>query len=276
MVQWPHGHPTAAIGFPCKIIAHCGWLYFRFNLSFRDIQEMMLERGVEVSHEAIRLWCLKFGTGYARGLRRRRGSPGDTWHLDEVFCKINGRLVYLWRAVDQSGEVLDVLMQKHRDAKAAERFFRKLLKALRYVPRALVTDKLPSYGAAKQNVMPTVAHHRGRRLNNRAENSHQPARERERGMRRFKSLRHAQHLLSVRARVPDRLLLQGAPRTRKTVGEEIIMEFHRLRTERKESCLHERRQYEGLASLGKVASRAAFGRLPLSVASERSRSSDRQ
>jgi putative transposase len=189
--------------FPCQIIAHCVWLYFRFNLSFRDIQEMMLERGVEVSHEAIRLWCLKFGTEYARRLRRRRGGPGDTWHLDEVFCKINGRLVYLWRAVDQSGEVLDVLVQKRRDAKAAKRFFRKLLKALRYVPRAIVTDKLPSYGAAKQNVMATVAHHRKRRLNNRAENSHQPTRERERGMRRFKSMRHAQRFLSVHAQVSN-------------------------------------------------------------------------
>jgi putative transposase len=193
-------HNYRGYRFPREIIAHCVWLYFRFSLSFRDIQEMMLERGVEVSHEAIRLWCLKFGSEYARQLRRRRGRLGDTWHLDEVFCKINGGLVYLWRAVDQSGEVLDVLVQKRRDAKAAKRFFRKLLKALRYVPRAIVTDKLPSYGAAKQSVMPTVAHHRGRRLNNRAENSHQPTRERERGMRRFRSMRHAQRFLSVHAR----------------------------------------------------------------------------
>ena len=109
--------------FPREIIAHCVWLYFRFNLSFRDIQEMMLERGLGVSYEAIRLWCLHFGTDYARRLRRRRGRPGDRWHLDEVFCKINGELVYLWRGVDQSGEVLDVLVQKRRDAKAAKRFF---------------------------------------------------------------------------------------------------------------------------------------------------------
>ena len=114
-----------------EIIAYCIWLYFRFSLSFRDIQEMMLERGVEVSHEAIRRWCLTFGAEYARRLRRQRGRSGDTWHLDEVFCKINGRLVYLWRAVDQSGEVLDILVPKRRDTKAAKRFFRKLLKGLR-------------------------------------------------------------------------------------------------------------------------------------------------
>jgi putative transposase len=160
--------------FPREIIAHCVWLYFRFSLSFRDIQEMMLERGIEVSHEAIRLWCLKFGAEYARRLRRRRRRPGDTWHLDEVFCKINGQLVYLWRAVDQSGEVLDILVQKRRDTKAAKRFFRKLLKGLRYAPRSVVTDKLRSYGAAKEELIPSVVHHRGPMLNNRAENSHQP------------------------------------------------------------------------------------------------------
>jgi putative transposase len=189
--------------FPPEIIVHCVWLYFRFSLSFRDVQELMLERGIEVWHEAIRLWCLKFGSEYARRLRRRRGRLGDIWHLDEVFCKMNGKLVYLWRAVDQSGEVLDILVQNRRCAKAAKRFFRKLLKGLRYVPRAIVTDKLPSYGAAKQEVMPAVAHYRGRRLNNRAENSHQPTRERERAMRRFKSMRHAQRFLSVHAQVSN-------------------------------------------------------------------------
>jgi putative transposase len=188
--------------FPAEIISHCVWLYFRFCLSFRDVQEMMLERGVQVSYEGIRLWTLKFGAEYARELRRRRGRPGDTWHLDEVFCKMNGKSIYVWRAVDQSGEVLDILVQKRRDTKAAKRFFRKLLKGLRYVPRAIVTDKLPSYGAAKQN-MPTVVHHRGRRMNNRAENSHQPSRGRERGMRGFKSMRHAQRFLSVHAQVSN-------------------------------------------------------------------------
>jgi putative transposase len=189
--------------FPAEIIARCGWLYFRLSLSFRDVQEMMLERGIEVSHEAIRLWTLKFGSEYARRLRRRQGRPGDTWHLDEVFCKMNGKPIYLWRAVDQSGEVLDILVQKRHDTKAAKRFFRKLLKGFRYVPRAIVTDKLPSYGAARKDVMPNIAHHRGWRMNNRAENSHQPTRERERGMRCFKSMRHAQRLLSVHAQVSN-------------------------------------------------------------------------
>lgn len=189
--------------FPREIIAHCVWLYFRFSLSFRDIQEMMLERGVDVSYEAIRLWCLRFGAEYARRLRRQRGRAGDTWHLDEVFCKINGELVYLWRAVDQSGDVPDVLAQKRRDAKAAKRFFRKLLKGHQYRPRAIVTDKLASYAAAKKDLMPSVTHHRGRGLNNRAENSHQPTRARKRAMRRFKSMRQAQRFLSVHAQVSN-------------------------------------------------------------------------
>lgn len=148
--------------FPGEIIAHCTWLYFRFSLSFRDVQEMMLERGVEVSSEAIRPWTLKFGSAYARHLRHRRSRCGDTWHLDEVFLKINGEQVYRWRAVDQDGEVLDILVQKRRNAKAAKRFFRTLLKHLQYVPRTIVTDKLASYGAAHAEVMPLVTHQRGR------------------------------------------------------------------------------------------------------------------
>ena len=122
----------------------------------------MLERGVDVSHEAIRLWCLTFGAEYARRLRRPRGRSGDTWHLDEVFCKINGQLVYFWRAVDQSGEVLDVRVQKLRDAKAAKRFFRKLLNGLHDALPIIVTDKLRSYVSAKNDIMASVAHHRGR------------------------------------------------------------------------------------------------------------------
>jgi putative transposase len=215
MLAWTLSFPSYhGYRFPAEIISHCVWLYFRFCLSFRDVQEMMLERGVQVSHETIRLWCLKFGAEYARRLRRRRSRPGDRWHLDEVFCKINGNLVYLWRAVDQSGEVLDILVQKRRNAKAAKRFFRKLLKGLRYVPRAIVTDNLASYGIARKDVMPNVVHRRGRRLNNRAENSHQPTRERERTMRCFKSMRHAQRFLSVHAQVsnhfrPGRHLLRA-------------------------------------------------------------------
>ena len=167
------------------------WLYFRFSLSFREVEELMLARGVVVSYETIRRWCAKFGQAYANQLRRRRPRPGDKWHLDEVFIRINGKIHYLWRAVDQHGNVLDILVQPRRDAKAAKKFFRRLLKGLRYVPRVLVTDKLASYGAAHRVVMPSVAHRRSKYLNNRAENSHQPTRQRERAMKRFKSARHA-------------------------------------------------------------------------------------
>jgi putative transposase len=157
----------------------------------------MLARGVVVSYETIRRWCAKFGPAYANQLRRRRPRPGDKWHLDEVFVWINGRLRYLWRAVVQHGNVLDVLVQSRRNAKAAKRFFGKLLKGLRYVPRVLVTDKLASYRVADRELMSSVKHRRSRYLNNRAENSHQPTRQRERAMKRIKSLRHAQRFLSA-------------------------------------------------------------------------------
>ena len=183
--------------FPAEIISHCVWLYFRFTLSFRDIEEMLAMRGVCLTYETVREWCLKFGQTYANGLRRRSPRPGDQWHLDEVFLKINGRLHYLWRAVDQDGDVLDILVQSRRDKKAAKKFFRKLLKESRYVPRVIITDKLKSYSAAKAEVMLGVEHLQQKYQNNRAENSHQPTRLRERVMRRFKSSGHAQRFLSV-------------------------------------------------------------------------------
>src|SRR4051794_30281889 len=157
---------------------------------------MMAARGVVLTYETVRGWCNKFGKQYADGLRKRRGRTGDKWHLDEVFLKINGITHYLWRAVDQNGVVIDILVQPRRDRFAAMKFFRRLLRAngLRR-PRVIVTDKLRSYAAAKRVVMPGVAHRQHRYLNNRAENSHQPTRERERRMRRFKSARHAQRLL---------------------------------------------------------------------------------
>ena len=139
--------------YPAESINHCVWLYFRFPLSFREVEEMMLERGVVVSYETIRRWCAKFGQSYANALRRRRARPGDKWYLDEVFIKINGTLHYLWRAVDQDGNVLDVLVQSRRNALAAKRFFRKLLKSLEYVPRVIVTDKLGSYQVAPAQVL---------------------------------------------------------------------------------------------------------------------------
>jgi len=183
--------------FPAEIISHCVWLYFRFALSFRDVEEMLAMRGVALSYETVREWCLKFGQTYANELRRRSPRPGDRWHLDEVFLKINGRLHYLWRAVDQDGDVLDILVQSDRDKKAAKKLFRKLLKGLRYVPRVIITDKLRSYGAAKAEVLPGVEHCQDKYQNNRAENSHQPTRLRERLMRRFKSPGHAQRFLSA-------------------------------------------------------------------------------
>jgi putative transposase len=173
------------------------WLYHRFSLSLRDVQEMMMARGVIVSHETIHQWCRKFGQSFANGLRRRRARPGDKWHLDEVFIKIAGKTHYLWRAVDQHGHVLDILVTSRRDAKAATRFFRKLLKGLQYVPRVLVTDKLASYPVAHRRVMPGVEHRRSKYLNNRSENSHQPTRQRERAMKKFSSPGGAQRFLSV-------------------------------------------------------------------------------
>ncbi|MDP9310233.1 MAG: IS6 family transposase [Chloroflexota bacterium] len=183
--------------FPKEIISHAVWLYFRFSLSFRDVEDLLAERGVVVSYETIRQWTRKFGQSYANQLRRRRPQPGDKWFLDEVFLKINGKTHYLWRAVDQDGNVLDILVQSQRNKTAAKKFFRKLLKGCQYIPRVLITDKLGSYGAAKQEVIPSVEHRRHRRLNNRAENSHQPTRQRERTMRRFKSAGHAQRFLSA-------------------------------------------------------------------------------
>ncbi|WP_406729467.1 IS6 family transposase [Streptomyces sp. GD-15H] len=183
--------------YSVEIISHCVWLYHRFPLSYREVEELMLARGVTVSYETVRRWCAKFGQAYANALRRRQPRPGDTWHLDEVFIKINGELTYLWRAVDQDGMVLDILVQGRRDKAAAWRFFRRLLKTTRTVPRVIVTDKLRSYGAAHREVMPSVEHRSHKGLNNRAENSHQPTRQRERAMKGFRSTGGAQRFLAA-------------------------------------------------------------------------------
>jgi putative transposase len=183
--------------YPVEIISHCVWLYHRFPLSLREVEEMMLERGIVVTYETIRQWCRTFGQTYANGLRRRQPRPGDKWHLDEVFVKIRGKTHYLWRAVDQDGNVLDILVTSRRDAKAATRFFRKLLRGLRSVPRVLVTDKLASYPVAHRRLMRSVEHRQSKYLNNRAENAHQPTRQRERAMKRFTSPGHAQRFLSA-------------------------------------------------------------------------------
>ena len=183
--------------FPPAIISHAVWLYHRFSLSFRDVEDLLAERGITVSYEAIRQWCLKFGPRYARSLRRRQGRLGDTWHLDELFVSIRGRRHYLWRAVDQDGDVIDILLQPRRDRCAAERFLRRLLQGQDAEPRRLITDKLRSYSAAQRTVMPAALHSTARYENNRAEVSHQPTRQRERQMRRFKSSAQAQRFLSV-------------------------------------------------------------------------------
>jgi putative transposase len=189
--------PYKGFRYPQDSISHAVWLYFRFSLSYRDVEDLLAARGILVSYETIRQWSRKFGQAYANHLRRRRARPGDKWVLDEVFLKINGKTHYLWRAVDQDGNVLDILVQRRRTKVAARKFFRKLLKSCTYVPRVMITDKLGSYEAAHKDVMPSVEHRRHRRLNNRAEDSHQPTRQRERMMRRFTSAGHAQRFLAA-------------------------------------------------------------------------------
>src|SRR3954463_7638823 len=155
--------------FPAEVISHAVWLYFRFPLSLRMVEEMLAARGIVVSHETVRQWARKFGQEFANQIRRRLPSPGDKWHLDEVCLLISGTKHWLWRAVDQNGVVLDVLVQSRRDKKAAKRLLRKLLKKQRRAPRVMITHKLASYGAAKGEVMPSVEHRRHKGLNNRAE-----------------------------------------------------------------------------------------------------------
>src|SRR4051794_11973586 len=183
--------------FPAEIISYAVWLYFRFPLSLRHVDEILAARGITVSHETVWQWRLKFGQSVANQIRRRLPCAGDTWHLDELAVKIAGKKHWLWRAVDQDGIVLDVLVQSRRDKRAAKRLLRKLLKKQMRSPRLLITDKLRSYGAAKREIVPGVEHRQHKGLNNRAENSHQPTRRRERQMKRFKSARHVQRFVSI-------------------------------------------------------------------------------
>ena len=182
------------------------WLYYRFNLSHRDIEDLLAERGIIVSHEAIRLWCIKFGALYSRRLKRKHRGYGDTFYIDEVFAgvpdhSINGKQHYLWRAVDQDGEVVDVYLQAKRDGTAAKRFFRRLMKAGGQEPRKIVTDKLRSYGVAHRELIPETIHSTKQYENNRVEQSHEATRLRERGMRRFKSVKQAQRFVTAHAAV---------------------------------------------------------------------------
>jgi putative transposase len=187
--------------FPSEIIQYAVWLYYRFNLSHRDIEDLLAERGIVVSYESIRLWCVKFGPKYARRLKRKHQGYGDTFYIDEVFVKIGGKQHYLWRAVDQDGEAVDVYLQASRDGNAAMRFFKRLLRSHGGEPRKIVTDKLRSYGVAHRELLPEVIHDTSQYANNRAEVSHQHTRVRERGMRRFKSSPQAQQFLGVHSMV---------------------------------------------------------------------------
>ncbi len=183
--------------FPPEIIAHAVWLYFRFQLSLRLVEEMLLERGMVVSYETVRRWALKFGPEYARRLRRKRPSRRDIWHLDEVMITIAGETHWLWWAVDQDGYVLDEIVQARRNTKAAKRLLKRLLKKQGCPPRRMITDKLGSYAAARRQVMPAVEHRQHKGLNNRAENSHLPWRRREQAMQGFRSPRGLQKFVSI-------------------------------------------------------------------------------
>jgi putative transposase len=189
--------------FPAEVISHAVWLYFRFPLSLRMVEEMLAARGIEVSHETVRQWALTFGQQFAAQIRRRLPAPGDKWHFDEVAISIAGRKHWLWRAVDQHGVVLDILVQSRRNTEAAKRLLRKLLKKQGITPRVMITDKLASYAAAKKKIIPGVEHRQHKGFNNRAENSHQPTRRRERIMKRFKSAGQAQRFLSIHDQVAN-------------------------------------------------------------------------
>ena len=189
--------------FPPDIISYAVWLYHRFNLSHRDIEDLLAERGITVSCEAIRLWCIKFGAIYTRRLKRSHRGYGDTFYIDEVFVKINGKQYYLWRAVDQNGEVVDVYLQAKRDGVAAKRFFRRLLRSHGTEPRKIVTDKLRSYGLAHGELISKTIHSTKQYENNRADQSHEATRVRERGMRKFKSIKQTQRFVSAHAAVSN-------------------------------------------------------------------------
>lgn len=207
--------------FPPEIIAHAVWLYVRFNLSLREVEEMLLERGIDVSYETIRRWTAKFGLQIARNLRRRQARAGDVWHLDEVVVKISGRKFWLWRAVDQHGVVLEELLQSKRDKRAAKRLLRRLIKC-HGLPKRIITDKLRSYGAAKREVAPGLDHWSHKGLNNRAENSHLPFRKRERTMQGFQSPGGLQRFVSVQSAIRNRFFVPGSRRSALTIR------YHRL------------------------------------------------
>ena len=187
--------------FHPDIIRRAVWMYFRFSLSFRDVEELMIDRGIDVSYETIRRWVEKFGSQYAKRIRSRSENPSPVWHLDEVYTKINGKMVYLWRAVDDEGTVLDIVIQRRRNTHAAMRLLRKLLRNQGIKPTLIVTDRLGSYGAALKQLGMKHLHDVGGRKNNRAECSHVPIRRREQKSQKFRSVRNAQMLLSAHGQI---------------------------------------------------------------------------
>jgi transposase-like protein len=203
--------------FPPEIIRHAVWLYLRFTLSYRDVEDLLAERGLDVSYETVRRWVLKFGPLFARELRCGRPGPTARWHLDEMAVMIADRRFWRWRAVDDEGEVLDLRVQPRREKAVGVRLMRKLLKKRGFAPDVVVTDKLRSYGAAKVEIGLSARHERGLRKNNRAENSHQPTRRRERKMQRFKSSGSAQRFLSIHAAVFNTFNVQRHLTSRRTL-----------------------------------------------------------
>jgi putative transposase len=203
--------------FPPVVIRHAVWLYLRFTLSYRDVEELLAERGLGLSYESVRGWVLKFGPAITRGLRRCRPRPSDRWHLDEMVVRIAGKQMYLWRAVDHEGEVLEILVQRRRDRSAAVKLMRKLLRKQGFAPTRVTTDKLRSYGAAFRHLGLACHHEQGQRANNRVENSHQAVRRRERKLQQFKSARSAQRFLSIHGAVHNTFNFQRQLISRSTL-----------------------------------------------------------
>jgi transposase-like protein len=215
--------------FPPVVIQHAVWLYLRFTLSYRDVEDLLAERGLDISYETVRRWVLKFGPAIARRLRQGRAKPTARWRVDEMVVRIGGQHLYLWRAVDDEGEVLDVLVQRRRDKHAARKLMRKLLKKQGFAPTDITTDKLRSYGAAFAELGLTARHEQGLRRNNRAEVSHQPVRRRERKMQRFKSPGSAQRFVSMHSAAYNAFNVQRhliSRRTLRAFRAEAMAQWH--------------------------------------------------